>query len=230
LNNGSTQTVKTDSKGNFTSPTTTIPFGIQNAHYTFNSSLTGSSLYLDIGIAPLNPGLILSAYYDVGGAPLTITGMGFGGNEKVSIRYDNQDLDNIITDSAGNFTFKTKVPYAATGSHTVVAAGQSSGASSSASFTQAQVYTNAQLGSYAGAPGAAVTFIGSGFLPNEPVEITTDRTGSVVIHNFTANSKGSFHDSGYILPANFTSGPLQITITGKYSQNPTIISYYVTGP
>jgi hypothetical protein len=230
LNGGSSVKAKADSKGGFVSPAITIPFGSQNAHFTITSSLTNSNLSVDVGVAQLNAGIVLSTYYDVGGVPLVITGMGFGGNEKVIVTFDSTDLGTVTTQADGNFTLKTAVPFGQAGSHTITAKGQLSGASSSASFTQAQVYTSVQLQDYAGAPGNKVTFIGSGFLPGEPVNVTTDRTGSTVVHSFTADTKGNFTNTGYTLPTTFVGGPLKLTIVGTHSMSTTDITYYVTGP
>jgi hypothetical protein len=230
LNNSSIASTTVDTKGGFTSNPITIPFGTQSANFTFTSSATNINQSINIGIAALNPGIQLDTYYNVGGAPLTVTGMGFGGNEKVDLVFDSTALGNVSTDVNGNFTFKTVVPFGSSGNHTITATGQSSKASSSATFSQSQVYTNVQLKSYAGAPGVSVTFIGSGFLPGEPINITTDRTGSTVVYTFDADSKGSFIDSGYIVPVSFTGGPLNITVTGAHSMSATVITYFVTGP
>jgi large repetitive protein len=230
LNNAAAVPVKADSKGNFVSSAFAVPFGVQSTHFAFTSDITNANLALDIGVAQLNAGIILSTYYATGGAPLMVTGMGFGGGEKVNITFDGAVLGSATTDTKGDFTFKTSVPFGQPGSHTIIATGQNSSAVSTASFTQAQVYTNVQLQSYAGAPGDAVTFIGSGFLPNEPINITTDRTGGTIVHTFAADAKGNFSNSGFVVPATFIGGPLSLTVTGTHSMSSAAITYYVTGP
>ncbi|MCL5667061.1 MAG: hypothetical protein M1383_04805 [Patescibacteria group bacterium] len=229
LNNSPAAAVTADAEGNIASGPVTIPFTAATANFTFSSSVTNYNTVLDIGVGQLNPGIVLSGYYGFGGQPLSINGQGFGGNEKVDITFAGEALGSANTDAAGNFTLNTAVPYAAAGDKAVKAIGESSGAQASATFTEPQAYVNVQLGSYAGAPGSAINFIGSGFLPNEPVEITTDRTGSAAVHTIVADAKGSFNDSGYVVPPNFAEGNLNLAITGTYSKSVTDIVYYVAG-
>ena len=93
----------------------------------------------------------------------------------------------------------------------------------------APVWTNLQLGSYAGAPGVAITFIGSGYLPNEPIQIMTDRTGTTIVHTFNADNNGVFNNSGYTIPADFAEGDLTLTVKGTNSFTSKDIVFYVTG-
>ena len=97
------------------------------------------------------------------------------------------------------------------------------------SLTVAPVYTSLELSQYAGAPGSAVTFIGTGYLPNEPVQVTTDRTGSAAVATFTADVSGHFTNSSYTIPINFTEGNLTFTVTGTHSFDTKNVVYYVTG-
>jgi hypothetical protein len=230
LNGASASTGTVNSLGNFVSSPITIPYSATAAHVNVTSSLTGSHLSFDVGVAALAPGINLSTYYDIGGKPLVVNGMGFGGNEPVALTFDGAALGTVTTDTSGNFTFTGTVPFGAAGNKTIQARGSNSHASATANFTQPQIYVNVQLGSYAGAPGDAVTFTGDGFLPNEPVNITTDRTGSAVVHSFNANAAGQFTNGAYHLPLSFTGGPLTLTITGTHSLVPKSIAYYVTGP
>jgi hypothetical protein len=133
------------------------------------------------------------------------------------------------TDASGNLTYSGTVPYGPAGALVINAVGTGSGASATASMTRPQIYTNLQLGSYAGAPGTAIDFIGSGYLPNETITITTDRTGTTPVFSFTADVSGSFNNSGYIVPSTWTGGPLVLTAVGNHSYAPTSITYYVTG-
>jgi hypothetical protein len=207
-----------------------IPFSGSVAHFSFTSSVTHVTNSFDITIAALSPGIWLSTYYDLPGKPLTVFGGGFAGNETVHVTFEATVLGDVTTDGGGNFTLNSTVPFGPSGSKTITAHGQSSGANATANFTQPQIFVNVQLGAYAGAPGDAVDFIGSGFLPNEPINITTDRTGGTVVASFTSDNSGSFNNSSYHLPLGFTGGPLTLTITGAHSFTGKSIIYYVTGP
>ena len=230
FNGSQVSTSTVNSEGGFTSSAIAVPYSAPSAHFEFTSSLTHAVLSVDVGIAALAPGIVLSSYYDIGGAPLTISGSGFGSSESVVVTFGGTSLATVNSNLSGSFTFVGNVPFGTAGNKTVQARGQSSFALSSASFTQPQIYVNTQLGAYAGAPSQPVTFIGSGFLPNEQIQITTNRTGSVVVHIFTTDSSGNFNNSSYVIPVSFVGGPLALTITGQHSFTPTSITYYVTGP
>jgi hypothetical protein len=96
-------------------------------------------------------------------------------------------------------------------------------------MTVAQVWTDFELGSYAGAPGTAVNLVGHGYLPNEQVQITTDRTGSTPVATLTTDNTGSFNDSSWKIPAGWAQGKLTITATSQHSFDTKSITYYVTG-
>lgn len=229
--NSSTTPITTDGSGNFTSPSFTIPFNATTAHFSFTSSQSHNTQTFDIGVAALSPGIVLSTYWDQGGKPLTVTGMGFAGNETVTVSFDGATLGTPTADNSGNFSLVTTVPFGPAGNVSVQARGNTSGAMTAVStFTRPQIFVNLQLGAYAGAPGDAVTFIGSGYLPNEPIQVTTDRTGSTIQYSFTADASGNFNNSGWTIPSAFTGGPLKLTITGTHSFTTTNINYYVTGP
>src|ERR1700716_2175569 len=66
----------------------------------------------------------------------TATGSGFTAGETVTLTFDTSAAGSAVTDSAGNFTQPVLVPKSAQpGSHTVQAAGQTSGLLASATFT-----------------------------------------------------------------------------------------------
>lgn len=223
-------TATADSTGAFTIEQMTIPYATDLATFTFTGTQSNGTQIIPITIAQLYPGMELSIYYAMGGTPITVTGVGFAGNEQIELTFDEIAFGNISTDMNGNFIFNSTVPYRPAGEKIVKATGALSGAMSSVIFTQPPVYSaSAQLGAYAGAPGSAVTFVGSGFIPGETIHITTDRTGSADVHTFTADASGNFNNSGYIVPADFTEGPLTFTITGEWSFSTTNITYYVTG-
>ena len=221
--------VNADESGGFITEPIKIPFGSAAADFSFTGNISHGVATVPVSLAELHPGIALSTYYDPGGTPLTIHGFGFVSVEPVIIAFGGQTLGTALSDDAGNFTFNSVVPYLPSGDKTVQARGENSGAITSATFTNPPVYVDAQLGAYAGAPGAAVNFIGFGYLPGETVAITTDRTGAGVVHSFGVDAMGNFNDSGFTLPADLAEGLLTITITGDRSFAPASIQYYVTG-
>ncbi|MDB5187544.1 MAG: hypothetical protein JWO50_64 [Candidatus Kaiserbacteria bacterium] len=208
----------------------TTSYSLNSAQFVFTGNITNSPQTLTVSLAPLTAFITLSNYYAQGGTPLTITGSGFAPNEPVQLStVGGTVFASTTANGSGIFTSVGTVPFAPAGNHGIVALGANSGAIAAATITIAPVYTSLSLGSYAGAPGDAVTFVGSGYLPNEPINITTDRSGTTVVYTFNADASGSFNNSGYIIPMSYTGGPLLITVTGAHSFDSKGINYYVTG-
>ncbi len=221
-------TISADSNGTF-AYNYPVPYGSSNAVLKFTGSFSKASVTKTIVVGTFSAYIHLSSYYGVSGSPVTIVGNGFAPHENVDITFNGSTIGTAAADATGAILFTQPLPYAASGPVPLTAKGQSSGAFAGATFTVATIYPNFQLGSYAGAPGTSVTFIGSGFMPNEPVGITTDRTGTDAVATFTTDAAGSFNDSSYVLPNDFAEGTLVFTATGTHSLTPKSIVYYVTG-
>ncbi len=234
LNNLAIGNILVGENGTFTYSTTT-PFGIASPlHYTFQSAVTNNLSNLDISLSSFSPYFNITNYYALGGSAETFAGGGFAANEQITITF-GQDLASAITpvttvtsNSSGAFSIDGLVPFSPSGNKTFKAVGSLSGAVSTTNFTIAPVYTSLNLGTYAGAPGTAIQFIGSGYFPNELINITTSRNSGTVT-TFSADASGNFNNSSYIVPMTFTGGPLTVTTTGQNSFDSKSIIYYVTG-
>lgn len=219
-------TVTADATGSFTGEAM-LGYTGPVSQFTFTGAKSGASSVVPITVADLYPGMELSVYYGKGGEPITVFSSGFAGNETLGIDFGGTALGTTKTDDNGVFSHTTVIPYLTPGDKIVKVTGQGSGATMQVNFTQAEVYASAWLGAYAGPPGASVNFLGSGYLPNEPIEILTDRTGTSVVHTFTADAVGGLNNSGYTIPSDFTEGPLKFTIKGKNSYTTVEVTYYV---
>ena len=206
-----------------------IPYNASKAAFTFTGNTSGASASVSVSLAAFSSYITLSNYYAQGGTPLTISGTGFASNEQVN--FGVAGVSNVYASTTANamgtFTYVGAVPFAPAGSHTLTATGLTSGVVAGAAYTEAPVYTGLVLGSYAGKPSSSVTFTGFGYLPNEPVLVTNDRSSASYL--ITADSTGAFSDSGFIIPANFAQGNLTFTVTGTHSFDKKSIVYYVTG-
>jgi hypothetical protein len=229
LNGKAAGSATTTSAGSF-SATTTIPVSATSARYDFSGSLSGASVGFDIGLAALHPWILLGSYWANGGTPWTVNGYGFAAGEAVTLSMDGTSFATSTADGSGNFVFSGNVPFGSPGDKTISATGGLSGASATSPFTMAPVWVDIRLESYAGAPGTPVTFMGSGYFPNETIQITTDRTGSSPVYTFSTDARGAFHNSGYVIPSSFAGGALTISIKGNHSMAPKDIVYWVTGP
>lgn len=228
LNKTTLGTVTADTKGGLILNGVLIPFGASSANFSFMGELSQTSLAFSIGVAALNPSVQLNNYYAVGGSPITISGSNFSNSESVAIVFGGTSLGNVIATATGTFSLKTTVPFNTSGEKAVVATGVTSKATSKTTFTQAPIYASTQLGIYAGKPGTKISFLGSGYLPGETIEVTTDRTDTNVVNTFTASATGNFNNSAWTIPALFTEGNLTLTIKGKNSFTTNKIVFYVT--
>ncbi len=214
-----------DAAGGFTLDGGALPFA-GPASYTFAGNLTAKNSTVEIGIAAFYPGLKLSSYYGPGGSDVVIEGSGFVPGEPVALTFGTSSVGNVDADSDGAFSKRTAAPFAAAGEVKVAAKGASSGATATTAFTYAKIYNSVELGAYAIAPGGTITFTGSGFLSNEPVQVL-DR--STVVHTFNASATGTLNDSSFVLPASTPPGPLVLAIRGTHSFTERAITLYVTG-
>jgi hypothetical protein len=204
------------------------PFNSTVAHLVFTGAVSGVSLPLDISLAQFHPTIILSTYYAQGGSPLTVTGSGYSANETITLAMEGATFGTTVSDINGVFSFPSSIPFSLAGLKTITALGGQSGALAVTQITVAPVFTSFNLGIYASAPGTTVTMSGSGYLPNEPITITTDRTGSAPVVSVNADSSGNFNTS-YTLPLSFAQGNLIITATGLHSFDSKSITFFVTG-
>ena len=217
-------TVTADAKGAISILGDVLPFGT-SADYTFTGAQSGASSSLSIGLAGFYPGVGLDSYYALGGTAVTVSGSGFYPGEAVKVSFGGVDLGTQVSDGKGAFTLKTTVPYAVPGSKAVVATGSLSGASASTTFTLADLPSmSLSMTAYAAHPGDLVQFVGTGYLPGEPVVVTSDRGD--VSFSFTADTNGSF-TAGGTLPAGLVAGNLTFTVTGQHSLSPRQITFYV---
>lgn len=220
-------TLTTNATGGFISSDYTAPFKVDNATYTFSGNLSKTNLTVTVGIAKLYSSLQLDNYYGIGGSPVTVIGSSFYANENVNIKFGSVDLGNVKANALGNISFPTTVPYSVEGPKDVVATGLTSGTSAMTTFTQAPVYVNLQLGQYYGMQGVdKINFIGSNYMPNETLTLTTDKTtGSQ--YTFVSNANGNFNDKALTIPLSFPEGNLTLTVTGSKSFAPRSIVIYI---
>ncbi len=219
-------TVITDSLGNFTGYSATLPTSNATFNFTGNKSIT--TFPLTIALGERFSAIWFDVYWANGGTALKIFGAGYGSNETVNITYgaSNTSLTNVTADASGNFTANTTIPYVAAGDLTIKARGSTTHSLSSATLTVAPVWTDFHLDSYAVPAGSAVHLIGSGYLPNETINLTTDRTGSTVVTSFSTDSYGNF-DATYTLPADAAEGNMMLTATGTHSFDTKSVTFWV---
>ncbi|MDB5166208.1 MAG: hypothetical protein JWM37_280 [Candidatus Saccharibacteria bacterium] len=227
LNHEGGAEVIADKKGNIAVPATafSLPFG-KSANFIFQGETSYATTSLDIGLAQFYASVQLDNYYGNGGSAVTASGSGFAPNEQITLTAGTTDLSTVTASAKGAFTKSFAVPYAAAGDLPITATGADSGAVAKTGYTVAQVYNSVELGTYAVPAGQALNFIGSGFLSNDTVQIST-KNG--VIGSFKATAQGSFNDSTVLIPAGTPGGELTLTVKGLNSFTNSTITIWVQG-
>ncbi len=226
---GST-TAHTDSTGAVAPIPVKLPaVGGQQISITGVGALSGATASFKMTMGQYYTWMVVDNWYAQGGTPLTVTGHNFAAGESIALSTVNGVFSNATADQNGDFAATTTVPYAQPGMLTLTATGSQSNAPANVNMTVAPVYTDIQLGSYAGAPGSAVEFIGHGYVPNDVVQVTTDRTGTTPVATIQADGTGSFDYKGWSIPAGWSEGNLTLTIVGTKSFDTKTITYYVAG-
>jgi hypothetical protein len=217
--------VTADAKGTFTTGEFTLPYGGTSVDYMAEGLTSGATATVTIGLAQFYAGVQLNSYYGNGGSTVTTSGSGFAPNEVIKLTSGATSLGQATANGKGAFSQTITIPYAAAGPLKITATGATSGATAGTGYTVAQAYNNTQLGAYAVPAGQAVNIIGSGYAPNEPVTVSSDRGG--ISYSFKADAKGNLNDSGLILPVSLVAGNLTLTINGTYSFTSAQITLYV---
>ncbi len=156
---------------------------------------------------------------------IAVSGATFGPAEVVKVYWDSTAspaLASPVTLANGSFAASITVPQAKLGAHTLIAVGQSSARTASATF---QVTPAVYLSPTSGKAGASVTLTGLGFGAGETVaalwspgfsvvgSATTNAVGSVVVHVIVPQkTPGLYTISGYGVTSKAAAGvPFTVT-------------------
>jgi hypothetical protein len=129
--------------------------------------------------------LTLSTNQGPPGTSLTVTGSSFQPGEIVNVTFNGVQVGAPVADTTGSFQVTLKIPQLAPGDYPVQAKGQTSGLTSSATFTVGG--TTVSLSTQSGVAGTTVTANGSGFVPGDSVQLIVN---GLLIDSQTADSNG----------------------------------------
>lgn len=166
-----------------------------------------------------------------GGSRIAVSGVGFGPNESVDLRFycslnncssGTLDLGSVTTDGFGSFSTHVVVPlFAPLGSHGLGALGATSGRFAWSRFVVTARPT-IQINPAGGPAGATITVTGAGFAANESVPLlfycwpNNCGSGTVGLGTATADSSGAFSVTA-IVPSFAPAGAHGIGGTGTSS-------------
>lgn len=175
-------------------------------------------------VTPFTPSLKASASDTIPYGSLTVSGSGYAPDEKVDLNFAGT---TTIATTNGNGAFSAatvKTPNVPAASYKIVGAGEASGASAVAYEYVNGFYPSAAPSSYYVMPAASLGFTGSGFAPNETVNVSDADSGTKV-SSFTTDKNGSFTDAGsFVVPASYAGLTKKFVLTGTTSDATTTTS------
>jgi hypothetical protein len=123
---------------------------------------------------------------------LSLNGSGFGSSEGVKVYWDSaasSALGSTTSAADGSWTTTILAPDAVSGTHTLIAQGQTSGRSANTAF---QVTPKTNLFHYSGLVGSSNVIIGHGFASGEPVRAYWGQQGGLLLGSSTTYALGNF--------------------------------------
>ncbi len=190
--------VTTDATGSFTAHVT-VPTDAPNGVVDVRTNSAGTEERVE---APFTVPAALSLSPTAGrrGRPVTVTGSGYRPGERVDVYWDcdgsctGPRLASVLADGSGAFTatvhVPTDAPYAA---HRVAAIGTASSDVVAATYS---VLATLSASPTSGIRGSSVTLMGTGYDPNEMVELRWDCTTATcvgaVLRTVQARADGTF--------------------------------------
>ena len=168
--------------------------------------------------------------------PLRFAGSGFLPGEALVVSIQDQaghaqaQLAPLNADNAGQFSTATEAIPAdlPPGAHVLLVQGQSSQRTAQASFQVALIPPTVQLDAYTVKPRHDIGFAGSGFLPNEVVEVRLGTTGQALAQLLaTVNANAGGNVAGRFTVPLMPGGNYTLFIVGRQSQTPTTVGLTV---
>lgn len=224
--NGATLgTVSTDAAGSLSNLAITTGFGEDRAvTYTFTGSESDAVAEVTITVAALSAYVELDTYYAQPGTAVLVTGAGFAPNESVTISMGSATATGS-TDARGNLSATAiAIPLGLPGPTAgIIVTGNTSNVAASTELTLAPFPLDVTPSTWYTAPGTTVTFSGTGFSPNENVNVSL---GGSTIAPITANATGGFLSS-ITIPVTATTG--NFVFTGAESNASITMSITLAG-
>lgn len=164
------------------------------------------------------------------GQSITVTGTNFQPNEAVQVYWDVTGTTPLATgtaDGTGTFVASVTIPAGLVGAHTLLAIGQTSGASD---FATMIALPRLVLMPVFGAAGTQVVATGDGFGAAESVNLTLDSLGGTALGSTSSDALGSFGGVTavtFTVPLGTPSGVHLIYAAGQSSGAATVAAFLV---
>src|SRR5229473_165693 len=170
------------------------------------------------------------------GARLNFQGQGFEPSEQTAVTIEDAhgtveaSLDPVLISKDGNLDeVSVVVPDGiGRGEHVLRVAGVSSGRSARAKFTVRYITPRIALDTYSAKSNHTFGFTGSGFAPNEPVDVRLGGLGGSPLASFPSDAQGNVTAQEVPLPL-IQAGDYLLYFVGEQSQTPVSIGFNVQG-
>src|SRR6266851_4482247 len=170
------------------------------------------------------------------GARLNFQGQGFEASEQTTVTIEDargaleSPLDPVTISKDGNLDeVSVVVPDGiGRGEHVLHVAGASSGRSARAKFTVRYITPRIALDTYSAKSNHTFGFTGSGFAPNEPVDVRLGGLGGSPLARFPSDAQGNVTAQEVPLPL-IQAGDYSLYFVGEQSQTPVSIGFNVQG-
>ncbi|HWE62084.1 MAG TPA: hypothetical protein VHB98_10260, partial [Chloroflexota bacterium] len=208
-----------------------VPLAAAGNHTWIVQGAQGDVASVPYTLLPFTPYLLLSTYSSQPERPVTVSGKGFAPDETVYLFLGDTNsapLGVVKSDDQGTLMVPDAftIPTAARGPLPVIAVGRLSGQSARATLNVLPFGPSLWLSSYAGHPGATVSFTGTGFARLDGLQVllgdATTPTASFKAHNGAFTAAGAIH-----LPFSTPSGMLPLTVQGLLSEIRVTLHYLV---
>ncbi len=218
-------TIHADSAGSVARASFHVPVGaVGNNVFLFSGVKSHTLAISQYYLLALYPGLDLGSYATRAANQLNFSGKGFAPKEPVLIFLNNPGgtpIGTVQTEPDGSFSgVGFTLPYTVKGKQTLIAIGDQSRASVSATFQILPYSPNAEPSTYAGGPGTTLSFYANGFAPDEVVLVYINRSsggGGKLVTAFRVDGKGNAAAAGqYMIPGD-AQGKVVLTLIGRLS-------------
>ncbi len=216
-NSSPVTTVATNGYGYLAPTVITVPSNAAPGNYTVKVVGLSSGLIIKNTFTVVAPSSTLGNSSGPVGDKVQVTGQGYAPNETVHIVWDyngaNTTAANLTAGLSGTFRGKFTVPQVSNGSYAVAAVGASSGAVTQNTFVLGNsVAANPSTNS----PGQSTTINGTGFQPNESVQLFWDLTSGSPQNTTSADANGNISQPLNI-PNSLTPGQHSVIAVGQTS-------------
>ena len=230
-------TLTADAQGGITASAVKVPDLPDGVHtLVAEGEQTGVTVRREFSVVDYTPWVVLSTYALRPGGAVDASGHGFAPGEEVQVYLDDANSPTLALKAGADGTVRVRSVFAArpedVGKHRVTLAGASTNTQVSATLEVLPYVPKLALTSWAGPPGAGVTFTGEGFAPGETVRVYLERASSRdQVAAFPTGADGAFEGAGaYVVPVEAATGKLRFVAVGDQSRVPVSQDFDVQNP